>query len=345
MNPATPNNALDAVRDGIERFLFAETKRAARVERLRMLAGGASQESWGFDAAFGDGERLALVMRRDMGGVLTLLTLPRDVEFAVLSAAYDAGVIVARPYFRPAQIAGKPAFFVAFVEGETVGRRIVADPAIAAMRSVLVRQLAEALAAIHRLDYRGPALARFVPPNDGSTPFGRELARLYAELDSIEEAHPALELVLRYLTLHAPPPGETVFLHGDFRMGNVIVGASGLRAVLDWEFAHAGDPHEELAWFCVRAWRFGNDALEAGGIASREEWLAAYEIASGRRLDRERIAAYEIMGNVRWAIGALMQARRHLSGQETSIELASLGRVAAEMESEALRMVEAAGAR
>jgi aminoglycoside phosphotransferase (APT) family kinase protein len=129
-------------------------------------------------------------------------------------------------------------------------------------------------------------------------------------------------------------------VHGDYRIGNVLIGDGGLHAVLDWEFAHVGDPCEDLAWFCVRAWRFGNDALEAGGIVEREAWLAAYERASGRSVDRARVAYLEVLGNVKWAIGALMQARRHLSGVERSIELASLGRVSAEMEFEALRLIE-----
>jgi aminoglycoside phosphotransferase (APT) family kinase protein len=172
-----------------------------------------------------------------------------------------------------------------------------------------------------------------------------DLARLYRELDSVGEPHPALELALRWLVRNEPDrEAETTLVHGDFRIGNLLVEpGTGLSAVIDWEFAHIGDPAEDLAWFCVRAWRFGNDALEAGGIAERERWLTAYERAAGTTVDRERVAYLEILGNVKWAIGALMQARRHLSGAERSIELASLGRISAEMEFEALRLIEARG--
>jgi aminoglycoside phosphotransferase (APT) family kinase protein len=332
------------VRDDVERFLIRQTGRSVRVVELRQLAGGASQEAWLVDAVLEpDGERLELVMRRDMGGVLTLATLSRSTEFAVLRAVHSAGVLAPKPYFEPAEIAGKPAFFMQRVGGEGVGRRLVADPAFAKARAALPDQLALALAAIHRIDYRAAGLDALLPrPRADESAIARELARLYQELDSVDEAHPALELALRWLVKNEPlKETETTLVHGDFRIGNVLADENGLTAVLDWEFAHIGDPYEDVAWPCVRAWRFGNDALEAGGIAERETWLRAYERASGRTIDRARIAYLEIAGNVRWAVGALMQARRHLSGVEPSIELASLGRVSAEMEHETLRLIAA----
>ena len=317
---------------------------------MYLLAGGASQEAWSVDLAFPGGETLALVMRRDMGGVLTFATLSRATEFAVIAAAYGGGVPVPRPYFEPTEIAGKPAFFMERVPGEAVGRRLVNEPAFAAARERLPEQLAEALAAIHRIDYRAAGLdRRLEAPSPAAGAAALSIERTYRELDSVDEAHPALELALRWLVRNEPEREAALTLvHGDFRIGNVLVDGSGLRAVLDWEFSHIGDPDEDVTWLCVRAWRFGRRDLEAGGIASRERWLQAYERASGRRVDRRRIAYLEILGNVKWAVGAAMQARRHLSGLERSIELASLGRLSAEMEFEALRAIaafEAEGAR
>jgi aminoglycoside phosphotransferase (APT) family kinase protein len=340
---------LDAVREDVERFVSRQLARPVRAERFELLAGGASREVWAVDLAL-EGpqrERLELVLRRDSGGALTFVTLDRATEFAVLSAACDAGVPAPRPWFEPTTIAGKPAFLMQRVAGEAVGRRIVNDPAFSRARELLPEQLARALAAIHRVDYRlGGLDTRLQRPRSGQTAIAVELERLYRELDAVDEAHPVLELALRSLVREEPPPQtRTTLVHGDFRIGNVLVADDGLRAVLDWEFAHIGDPHEDLGWLCVRAWRFGNDALEAGGIVERETWLRAYEIASGEPIDRERVTYMELLGNVKWAVGALMQARRHLSGAEPSIELASLGRIAAEMEYEALRLLEAREAR
>jgi len=337
---------LDAVRNDVERFLSERTGKRARIVAAKLLAGGASQESWGVEAALEPGdERLDLVMRRDMGGVLTFATLPRATEFAVIRAAYAAGVPVPQPFFEAATIGGKAAFFMQRVEGEAVGRRLVNDPAFAAARAKLPDQMAAALAAIHRIDIGASGLRETLAggaDDAARTAIGVELARVYRELDSVDEAHPALELALRWLVRHEPPhETERTLVHGDFRIGNILVGENGLNAVLDWEFSHIGDPLEDVAWPLVRAWRFGNVALEAGGIAERETWFRAYERASGRSVDRERIAYLEILGNVRWAVGALMQARRHLTGVEPSIELASLGRLSAEMEHEALRLISA----
>ena len=89
-----------------------------------------------------------------------------------------------------------------------------------------------------------------------------------------------LELVRRWLIDHRPPPVEPVVVHGDFRLGNLIVGDDGLRAVIDWELAHLGDPMEDLGWLCVKAWRFGQRPPVAG-LGEYDELFAAYTEAGG----------------------------------------------------------------
>jgi aminoglycoside phosphotransferase (APT) family kinase protein len=113
-----------------------------------------------------------------------------------------------------------------------------------------------------------------------------------------------------------------------------------LRAVIDWEFAHVGDPLEDVAWPCVRDWRFGRDELRVGGVGDPEPYLAAYEQASGRRVERSAVRYWEIMGNLKWGVTCLVQAQRHLSGEDPSVELASLGRRSAEMQWELLDLIE-----
>jgi aminoglycoside phosphotransferase (APT) family kinase protein len=136
--------------------------------------------------------------------------------------------------------------------------------------------------------------------------------------------------------------GERVFLHGDWRVGNLVVGPDGLVSVLDWEFAHVGDPLDDLAWPLVRAWRFGRDELRLGGIGEVEPYLEAYAATSGREVDIEDLYAWEVLGNVKWATGCLTQSRRHLRGQDRSVEYAVLGRMAAEIEYELLDLIERA---
>jgi len=128
-------------------------------------------------------------------------------------------------------------------------------------------------------------------------------------------------------------------VHGDFRIGNVIFGTEGLRAVLDWELTRIGDPMEDLGWLCVRAWRFGAPA-PVGGLCERERLFAAYERAGGVRVDAAAVRWWEVLGNFKWATICIMQARSVLDGAVKSLELASLGRRVAEMEIELMALTE-----
>jgi len=311
--------------------------RGAKLLALRRLAGGASQEAWGVRiGSNAHGER-DLVLRRDMGGTLSSSARTRAEEYALLRAAHEAGVPVPRVLFEPLIVEGRQAFFMEHVSGETIGRRLVRDEAHAKVREILPEQVMRALVRIHAID---TAELPFLRSPQSALDL---VAALERDLDACGEGHPALELGLRWLRLHAPPLERTALVHGDFRVGNFIVGSEGLRAVLDWELAHAGDPDEDLGWFCVRAWRFGRDDLPAGGITTRERLLELYRAAGGHDVSPERLRYWEIFGNVKWGIGALSQAARHLRGEEVSIELATLGRLASEMELETLRLLSEVG--
>jgi aminoglycoside phosphotransferase (APT) family kinase protein len=135
---------------------------------------------------------------------------------------------------------------------------------------------------------------------------------------------------------------ELVVTHGDWRIGNLVVDEDGLVAVLDWEFAHLADPVEDVAWPLVRAWRFGVDGLRLGGVGDVEPYLDRYNALTGRALTLDDLYVWEVFGNVKWAVGCLTQARRHLNGLDRSVELAVLGRFAAEMEYELLDLIERA---
>jgi aminoglycoside phosphotransferase (APT) family kinase protein len=298
-----------------------------KVESIRLLAGGASKEAWAIEA----GERL--LVRRAGGGVIHADTLSLEYELAVLEAAYEAGVRVPRPVGYLGELGGREAFAMELVDGETIGRRIVSRPQLEAARRALPEQLATELAKVHA-----------IPPE--RVPFLRGdevLARFEGELDSVGEPHPAIELGLRWLRDHRPEPLAIVVCHGDFRIGNVVVSERGLEYLLDWEFAHLGDPREDLAWPLVRAWRFGRDDRRLGGIGDVEPYLERYGELTGRDVEPDALFWWEVLGNVKWAVGALTQSRRHLSGQERSVELAVLGRLAAEMEYELLDLLERAG--
>ncbi len=307
-----------------------------RVGQLALLAGGASMEAWAVDAQTPRGP-MPLLLRRGAGGRIFRDALSLSQEHRVLQAAWEAGVKVPRPYGYLGEILGREAFVMERLQGETVGRRLVQRPEFAAARAVLPGQMAQELARIHKID---PAPLEFLPGTSASSPLLHGLETLAAQLESLGEPHPSLELGLLHLRRQLPPDGPRVVCHGDFRVGNFMVGAEGLVAVLDWEFAHLGDPREDLSWAMVRAWRFRADQLRLGGIAQPEEFLDRYAALTGRSVTLAELRPFELLGNLRWAVGALTQARRHLSGEERSVELAVLGRLAAEIEHEVLSLLE-----
>jgi aminoglycoside phosphotransferase (APT) family kinase protein len=290
------------------------------VESMRLLPGGASKEAWAVDA---DGERL--LVRRAAVGVIHRNTLSLAQEFDVLRAAAAAGVKVPRPVAYLGELGGREAFAMERIEGETIGRRLVRQPPAG-----LPEEMAEQLARIHTI---GPL--DFLPRGD-------VIERFYDELDSVGEPHPAIEYGLLWVRERLAPPRELTFAHGDFRIGNLAVDETGLVAVLDWEFAHVGDPVEDVAWPLVRAWRFGADERRLGGVGDVEPYLERYNELTGRDVALDELYVWEVLGNVKWATGCLTQARRHLNGQDRSVEYAVLGRLAAEMEYELLDLIERA---
>jgi aminoglycoside phosphotransferase (APT) family kinase protein len=267
------------------------------------------------------------------------------VEFAVLQAAYASGVPTPTPYWFWPDLLGHPASLVRRLEGETIGRRVVQAPHLATARANLPGQMGRALAAIHAIDLEAHYLHSLLPaPSPDQTPAQMRLDQFEADLDRIGEPHPALELALRWLRRNEPPPPDRLaLLHGDYRIGNMVVAEQGLAGILDWEFAHLGDPAEDLGWPLVRAWRFKMDHLRFGGISQAAPFLQAYATASGASIDPARVFYWEVLGNVSWAIVTLNQARRHLSGQEPNLEFASLGRLCAEVEMEALALIKQGG--
>jgi aminoglycoside phosphotransferase (APT) family kinase protein len=298
------------------------------VRGLRRLSGGASRVTSSFDLepVAGRGVRpLVLQVERGSGGEAK--GSKARLERALLEAARAAGVPV------PAVVAmgerddiGPAWLVVERLEGETIPRKVLRDPEWAEARRALTAQCGRALAAIHTID----------PESVEGLPRADPLRDPLPLLDALGEVRPALELGVRWLSTHRPtgrrPAGEgQTMVHGDFRMGNLLVGPEGLRGVLDWELAHGGDPVEDIGWLCAPAWRFGGDG-EVGGVGSVGELLASYESAGGGRVDPATVHWWQVYATVKWATICALQASAHLSGATRSVELAAIGRRVCESE-------------
>lgn len=303
----------------------------ARIDDLTPLTGGASRTTWSFTATTDAGTRRLILRTGPADEIHAGMEL--EARAQTLAGQQGAPVPAILAASNGVEPLGHPYLICTHVDGETIVRRIFRnlDGADEGARRRLLEQCAAALAAIHRAD---PAEAGLQPEDP--------VAQWRAELDAIGDTTATFEWVFRWLDRHRPPARPATLVHGDFRMGNLIVADSGLAAVLDWELVHAGDPREDLAWFCIRAWRFGAPkSQDAGGLGSIEEFLHAYEQAGGEHVDRDEFRWWLVLATLRWGVICRFQAHRHLSGQSPSVELATIGRRVCETEWDLLNLLEA----
>ena len=314
----------------------------AVVESLGRQSGGASRQTWSFDAVVED-VRHELILRRDpptLGAPRTRAetdrsaSIARTTEFRVLRAAFQAGVRAPEVLFELAPGDGLgEGFVMRRIGGTAIARKLLRDAPYAAARKKIAGQLGKILACLHAV------------PTEGLPPLVRReaadhIAGQRRALDLLDRPQPVFELALSWLDRRKPAPTATpVLVHGDYRTGNYLADESGVTAILDWEGAHLGDPIEDLGWLCVKSWRFGAVDKPAGGFGSREELWSAYERAGGIRVDPARAHWWEVFGTVRWGIICHNQAWRHLSGAIKSMELASIGRRAVETEVDLLQLL------
>jgi len=314
---------------------------SAAIEGLARESGGASRQTWSFDALV-NGQRHALILRRDppskgKGERERSAALDRATEFRVLRAAWQAGVRAPEVLFELTSEDGLgEAYVMRRVGGTAIARKLLRDPPYALARTRIAGQLGEILARIHAVEIKS------LPPL-----VHREAADhiegLRHLLDSLGQPQPVFELALSWLDRRKPAPTrKPVLVHGDFRTGNYLADETGVTAILDWEGAHLGDPVEDLGWVCVKSWRFGAVDKPAGGFGSREELWTAYERAGSGKVDPARARWWEVFGTARWGIICHTQAWKHLSGAQKSMELASIGRRGVETEVDLLQLLKSA---
>jgi len=312
--------------DDIRRAVRRRFGSAARLENVVVPTLGGSNRTVVFDVVE-RATRRRLVSRQETYVAPNSPFLPSSDQFRLLQVAFAHAIPVPEPVFAfdDADGCGR-GFVTAFVAGETMPNRILGDVAFAKARPQLAAQAGRIFAALHAID---PAevdfLARYADSDD-------PIAAQRQRLDGYDEAHPAIELGLRWLERDRPPPEPRRFLHGDLRTGNFIAGPDGIRAVLDWECSHLGAGAEDLGWLCTRSWRFGRIELPVGGFGQRDDLIAAYEAAGGARIDPDAVRYWEIFGLVRWAILNVMQAHGHVFGGRRSLSFAACGRNASMIE-------------
>ncbi|WP_281914903.1 phosphotransferase family protein [Caldimonas thermodepolymerans] len=306
---------------------------AREIAGLRALPGGASQETWAFDAVTGEA-RVPLILRRSPpGSRLPAEAIGLENEAALLQEvrAHDVPVPYVLSVLREDDGIGR-GYVMERVAGEANSRRILRDERYAQAREQLAFQCGQALARFHRVALdRLPALRR------GQA--REEVAYYRRRHATVGTPRPVFELAFQWLERHLPEtPVADALVHGDFRNGNILVDEQGLRAILDWEIAHFGDPMEDLGWMCVNSWRYGRE-LPVGGFGTREQLFAGYEAAGGT-VDPQRVRFWEVFGTLKWGVICEGMAESYQSGDVRTVERAAVGRRASEAEIDLLVLLQ-----
>ncbi|MGH7819584.1 MAG: phosphotransferase family protein, partial [Candidatus Binatia bacterium] len=269
------------------------------------LSGGASQETYRVVVDTDDGER-KLAMRRAPGGGMAVLHEAGPglaVEARLMRAARAAGVPEPEIVHVFAQGEGLgEGFLMEWLEGETLGARIVRGEELAAIRPKLARQCGEVLARMHSIDLAATGLDRLLARKETES----FVAEMWKQYQLYETPQPMIDYTARWLLEHLPPPSEPRLVHNDFRNGNLIVSPErGIAAVLDWEVAHIGDPMRDLGWLCTNSWRFGRSDLIVGGFGALDDLCDGYASVSGTRVDPSHVKFWIVFGSFWWAVGTL----------------------------------------
>lgn len=312
------------------------------VSGIARIPGGASRETWTFDAEWrqnGSKVKRGFIIRRDPTG--SLLETDRDVEFRIYQAMAKAGVPVPPMHWIEPDGAGleRPFFVMGRMPGQANAAALM-SPNYPGSREEIARQKAEILARIHRADWRTLRIDQFLGP----APTSKSAAQ--TEIDRWErimrqdalEPQPVLELAFRWLKRNKPVAPEVTVVHGDYRTGNFLFDDEKITAILDWEMVHLGDPLEDVAWLCIRAWRQGTEL--PGGLVDRGLFFEMYEAAGGYPVDPMAVLFWEVLGNLKLAVIFLTGGRSFVEGKTSDLILAMTARMIPGIEREILALVE-----
>jgi aminoglycoside phosphotransferase (APT) family kinase protein len=288
------------------------------------LSGGASQETWAFDAIL-DGVRDPLILRRPPPGATRSSNITLEIEAEAIKVALVAGVKAPpiRYVLSPENRMGS-GYIMGRMPGETIARKILRDKQFDAVRPRLAFECGALAAHIRNVELE--TLNGVLEVIDGPI----QLRQYFDQYLSYNWPSPVFEIAFQWLSQRLRPAQQRVLVHGDFRNGNILISPNGVEAALDWENVHIGDALEDVGLICTKSWRFGVHEKTVGGFGTLDDFLDGYRLAGGGNLDIEDIQAWTIFGSLKWGVTCMEMYRRFLI--DGSVERAAIGRRVSECE-------------
>lgn len=338
-------NATQLLTDALLRQAEPVYGSGCKISQLRRLSGGASRETWSFVLRNAGGKEQPLILKRDpavwnsegvlMQPALGPNTISRLDEGRLMHSAGKAGVPVPKVVFwLEAGETTTEGFVTEYMAGEVLGRRILRNSSLEAARAGLAFQCGQAAAKLHGMDAA-------TLPQLRSADADETLSQWHQLLDSHAHPYPTYEYAFAWLRERLELAGSGHgFAHGDFRNGNLIVAADGLKGVLDFELGHLGNPASDLGWMCVPSWRFGHYRKPVGGFGEVADLLQGYEDAGGSGISAENLHYWQVFGSLRWGVMCVGMGISQLDSEQPMLEPAAVGRRTAETEYDLLQMLD-----
>jgi aminoglycoside phosphotransferase (APT) family kinase protein len=322
----------------LETVLEREISNFLSLQSCKQLTAGASQETYRITINTESGEQRFALRRSpptmETDSSVGSISLKTEAHlFQVAGAGNIPGPTVI--YVLGPEDSLGAGFIMDWLEGETLGQRIVRADELAQVRPRLARECGKILAGIHALDWRTTGLGDELPtiaPSD-------LVDETWAAYCDLNVPVPMIDYTWRWLKANLPDNSRSTLVHGDFRNGNLMVTPDGINAVLDWELAQIGDPVRDLGWLCVNSWRFGNSTLPVGGFGEIDDLLAGYRDASGVDVSQQELTFWQVYGSFWWAMATLQMANAWRTGEVPSLERPVIGRRSSEAQMDCVNLL------
>jgi aminoglycoside phosphotransferase (APT) family kinase protein len=260
--------------------------------KITQVEQGMSSETFFFDLSYTknkDNVREEIVIRREpSGGILETYDLSK--EFRLLKALVTGGITVPRVLWHEpdAEVFKRPFYAMEKVEGDVfnVDPRRPSKPMFNENeRPTLAEDFVHNIVNIHNFDWRNSDLIFPKDLIEGSDPLIRQIEQHEEVIARAGyRSNPIIALGINWLKKNAPDIEKLCIVHGDYRIGNFISKDGRIKAVIDWELSHLGDPHEDLAYILSPAWRSADEGL-VNHLMTEGDFIQKYQEMSGMSVD------------------------------------------------------------